>query len=86
MKDLQKPVSFYKENTTVAAFSEYCTLHSHIFLYKAELLQVEDVPDQPPEWVEVAAVTRLQEDVPLFTPVGDQDQGPHRVYYKHVCR
>ena len=52
----------------------------------SELLQVEDVPDQPPEWVEVAAVTRLQEDVPLFTPVGDQDQGPHRVYYKHVCR
>ena len=47
---------------------------------------MEDVPDQPPEWVEVAAVTRLQEDVPLFTPVGDQDQGPHRVYYKHVCR
>ena len=81
MKYLYKLIFLYK-----VAVSEYYTLHSHISLCKAELLQVEDVPDQPPEWVEVAAVTRLQEDVPLFTPVGDQDQGPHRVYYKHVCR
>ena len=65
---------------------KYIVAVSYHFLCKAKLLQVEDVPDQPPEWVEVAAVTRLQEDVPLFTPVGDQDQGPHRVYYKHVCR
>ena len=76
MKYLYKPISLYKEGAIVHSSS----------LILLPLLQVEDVPDQPPEWVEVAAVTRLQEDVPLFTPVGDQDQGPHRVYYKHVCR
>ena len=32
--------------------------------------QVSDIPDQPPEWVSVAAVTRIPEDVPLFSPVG----------------
>ena len=51
------------------------------------LSQVGDVSDQPPEWVQVPAVTRIQEDVPLFTPVGAKsDHSPtHRVYYKHVC-
>ena len=28
--------------------------------------------DQPPEWVSVAAVTRIPEDIPLFSPVGSE--------------
>jgi len=51
------------------------------------IVEVGDVSDQPPEWVQVPAVTRIQEDIPLFTPVGAKsDHTPtHRVYYKHVC-
>ena len=30
---------------------------------------MEDVEDQPPEWVTVAPVTRIPEDVALFSPV-----------------
>ena len=34
------------------------------------VVQVEDIEDRPPEWVDVASVTRISEDVPLFSPVG----------------
>lgn len=47
-------------------------------------MQVVDSPDQPPEWVTVPAVTRIQEDVPLFTPVGSNGSGSSKLYYKHV--
>lgn len=30
---------------------------------------VSDIPDQPPEWVSVAVVTRIPKDVPLFSPL-----------------
>ena len=45
-----------------------------------------DTPDQAPEWVTVPAVTRIQEDVPLFTPVGSNGSGSgtSKLYYKHV--
>ena len=34
-------------------------------------------PDRAPEWLSVPAVTRVQEDTPAFSPVGDT------FYYKH---
>ena len=42
-------------------------------------VQVSDIPDQPPEWVSVAAVTRIPEDIPLFSPVGSNTP------YNYVC-
>ena len=50
------------------------------------IVEVEDVSDQPPEWISVPAVTRIQEDVPLFTPVSTSfsSSQAQKVYYKHV--
>ena len=50
------------------------------------IVEVEDVSDQPPEWISVPAVTRIQEDVPLFTPVSTSfsSSPAQKVYYKHV--
>ena len=57
-----------------------------MFEFAAE--EVEDISDQPPEWISVPAVTRIQEDVPLFTPVGSSGSGSghSKLYYKHVGR
>ena len=61
-----------------------------IIKHQTSPLQVEDIPDQPPEWISVPAVTRIQEDVPLFTPVGSSGSGSgsvtSKLYYKHVGR
>ncbi len=32
-------------------------------------LQVEDIPDQGPEWISLRSVSRIPEDAPTFTPV-----------------
>ena len=36
----------------------------------AILVEVEDIADQPPEFVSVPSITRISEDVPRFTEVG----------------
>ena len=35
------------------------------------LIKVQDIEDKPPEFVSVPSVTRIAEDVPTFTEVGD---------------
>ena len=38
----------------------------------ALLIKVQDIEDEPPEFVSVPSVTRLAEDVPTFTEVCEQ--------------
>ena len=33
------------------------------------MLQVLDIPDQGPEWISLKAVTRIPEDISIFSPV-----------------
>jgi hypothetical protein len=33
-------------------------------------VEIEDIADQPPEFVSVPSITRISEDVPRFTEVG----------------
>ena len=47
----------------------------------AILVEIEDIADNPPEFVSVPSITRISEDVPRFTEVG---QFPLIIFIAHL--